>query len=395
MPKKLLAFLDKETTHLKQAGLFRKEAIMRSAQGEKIAVGNRKLINLASNDYLGLADHPALKEGAKKAIDSYGVGVASPRMIAGTQTVHTRLERALTSFLNTESTLLYASGYHANTGLFESLLGERDFIFCDALCHPSLADGIRLCRARVFLYRNNDFDHLEDRLKRSRSARFRVIVTDGVFGLDGAVAELKEICDLADKYEALVVADDAQGVGVLGAQGRGTHEFMGVMSKVGLLTGTFSNALGGGAGGYVSGRRQVIAWLRQKSRPYLVSSALCPASAGAALAALELVEGNTDLRQKLFANVAWFRNALTNIGLQVVKSEHPIVAILVGEAVSAQRMVDKLYNRGVHTMGYCYPVVPEGEARVRAQITAQHLQESLSHVVHAFEAAAKELKLIQ
>ncbi|MFC1611529.1 glycine C-acetyltransferase [Myxococcota bacterium] len=393
MAKKLLAFLEKETSNLHDAGLYRKEDTIRSAQEERVTIRSRKLINLASNNYLGFANHPELKAAAKQAIDEYGVGVASPRVVGGTQTIHVRLERALAAFLRTEDALICPSRYHANTGLFESLLGERDFIFCDAFCHPSLADGVRLSRARVLLYRNNDLNHLEDRLRRSRAARFRIIVTDGVFSLDGVHADLAGICALASKFNAVVVVDDSQGIGVMGANGRGTAEQLGVMSKVDVVTGTFGHALGG-TGGYVSGRRQIVSWLRQKSRPCLVSNALDPGSVGGALRALGLLEEATGPLERLQANVVFFRDALMSLGFRVIEGTHPIVAVLVGDAVSAQRMVDKLHSRNIYSMGFCYPVVPEGEARIRVQITAQLERQTLDRVVRAFESAGKKLGLI-
>lgn len=394
MPEELLAFLEKETDHLQQAGLFRQEPVMRSAPAEKMSLRTLKLVNLASSNYLGLSTHPDLKAAAKKAMDTLGLGVASPRAIAGTNALHTRLERALSGFLGTEETLLFPSRYHANTGLFESLLNERDFVFCDALCNPSLADGVRLCRARVLLYRNSDLRHLEDRLKRSRAARFRVIVTDSVFTVDGALAHLDGVCALADKYDALVVADDAHGLGVLGSNGRGTAEHLQVASRVDIFTGTFSHALGGGAGGFLSGRKQVIEWLRQKSRPYLISSALSPAATGIGLRALELLEEEPQPLKRLRDNTRAVRGSLVNLGFDVIDSVHPMVAVRIGEVVTTQKVVDMLYKRGMYVVGLCYPVVPEGEARVRLQLSSLHSAQTIKLLTSALEACGRELHII-
>jgi glycine C-acetyltransferase len=394
VPDKLLTFLERESSHLRQAGLFRTETTIRSAPDDMISVGHRKLVNLASNNYLGFATHPELKAAANKAMETHGVGVASPRPITGTTILHTQLERAASKFLGTEETLLFPSRYHANTGLFESLLGERDFVFCDALCNPSLADGARLARARVLLYRNNDLRHLEDRLKRSRAARFRAIVTDGVFSVDGSLAHLDGICDLADNYDALVVVDDAHGLGVLGNDGRGAADELGVAARVDLCTGTFSHALGGGAGGFLSGRGPVIDWLRQKSRPYLTSAALSPTATGVGLRALELLEEDGKPLEQLHANTRSVRESLAKLGFDVIESHHPIVAVRIGEVVTTQRLVDALNKRGLYATGLCYPVVPEGEARVRFQISAVHRKKSLDALISTLETTGRELRLI-
>ncbi len=393
MSKRILTFLSTEVQNLEQAGLLRREIAVQSPPGPIVTVGNKELLNLATGDYLGLAGHAGVKRAAKTAIDAFGVGTASPRMVTGTLPIHLELERALTRFLHTEETVVLGSGYHANTGLFESLLSDRDYIFCDEETHPSLADGVRLSRAKVFSYRTNDMDHLEDRLKRSRAARFRFIVTDGVLPLAGLVANLKAIYDLAQKYDALVVVDDGQGVGVLGATGRGAHEELGLGSQIDLLTGTFSNALGGGAGGYVSGRRDIITWLRQKSRPYLVSAALAPAAAAAALEALRACEAETGLRTELRQNIELTRTTLTERGFKITGGQHPILIVLTGDAVATQRMSDLLYRKGILVMGFCHPVVPEGAARLRLQISAKHAQRALRNAIHAMEEARRELKL--
>ncbi|MEZ4269956.1 MAG: glycine C-acetyltransferase [Myxococcota bacterium] len=394
MAKKLLHFLSKESAHLAQAGLLKEELPISTPQKLNISVGKRKLINLASSDYLGLSNHSALREAAIEAIKFYGVGMAAPRMMTGTRPIHTDLERVVSEFLEAEDTLLFASGYHANTGLFESLLGDQDSIFCDDLIHPSLADGIRLCGARVFPYRNNDMEHLEEHLKRSRGARFRAVVTDGVFALSGAAADLPGICDLAERYDALVVVHDAEGIGVLGAQGQGTAKLLGVQQRVHVITGTFGRSLGAGTGGFIAGRQDLIAWLRQKSRPYLMANAPPPSSTAAAQRALEILQRDTTLVVQLQSNVAKFREKLIHKGFKLHEGQHPIVAVMVGDAVVAQRMVDKLYHDDVFAVGFCHPVVPEGQARIRAQICSEHTEETLDKAVRSFVKAGQVLKVI-
>ena len=321
------------------------------------------------------------------------MGLASSRMATGTLTLHAELERTLAQFLGTGDALLYPSGYHANTGLFESLLTDRDYLFCDEMIRPSLADGIRLCRARVYSYRNQDMEHLEDRLRRSRSARFRVIATDGVFPLSGLVANLREIYGLAAKYNALVAVDDSQGIGVLGEAGRGSHDRLGLTDRIDLVTGSFGAALGGGAGGFAAGRRELVTWLRQKSRSYLASTALSPGGAAAALKSLELLRSAPQLRETLDGNVRLFRDALAERGLWTAEGEHPAVAVLIRHAVAAQRLTDFLYHKGVFAIGFCHPVVPEGTARIRAQVTVHHSPKALLRAADAFAEGATELKL--
>jgi glycine C-acetyltransferase len=389
----LLSFLGTEAKHLEQAGLLRKEPLLTSAPGETITLAGRELLNFASSDYLGLSRHPEVKRAAISAIETWGVGLASPRMAAGTLDVHAELERTLAEFLGTGDALLYPSGYHANTGLFESLLSDRDYLFCDEMIRPSLADGVRLCRARVYSYRNQDMEHLEDRLRRSRAARFRIIATDGVFPLSGLVANLRDIYGLAAKYNALVAIDDTQGLGVLGEHGRGTHDSLGLTDRIDLVTGSFGAALGGGAGGFAAGRKEIIAWLRQKSRSYLSSTALPPASAAAALRALELLRSEPQLREQLDANVKVFRDSLAEHGLWTAEGEHPAVAVLIRNAVAAQKLADFLYRKGVFVIGFCHPVVPEGAARIRAQITVHHSAKALSRASDAFAEGATELKI--
>jgi len=367
-----LEFLGTEAKHLEQAGLLRREPLLSSPPGPTIMVGDRELLNFASSDYLGLATHPEMKKAAISAVETWGIGVAAPRMAAGTLPLHAELERSLAQFLGTGDALVYPSGYHANTGLFESLLTDRDYLFCDELIRPSLADGVRLCRARVYSYRNQDMEHLEDRLRRSRAARFRVIATDGVFPLSGLVANLRYIYSLAAKYNALVVVDDSQGIGIMGDNGGGTHDALGLVDRIDLVSGTFGAALGGGAGGFVAGRKEVVGWLRQKSRAYLSSTALPPVSVAAGLKALELVRTEPQLREQLALNVRMFRDGLAEHGLWTAEGDHPAVAVLIRHAVAAQRLTDFLYRKGVFAIGFCHPVVPEGAAKVaRPSITVQ------------------------
>jgi glycine C-acetyltransferase len=391
--KRLLSFLRTELNNLQQAGLLRQELALKSPPGPKVVIGGKTLLNFTSADYLGLSAHPEMKKAAKAAIDAVGVGVGSPRPLSGTLELHTQLEQAVSKFLGTQDTLLFPSGYHANTGLLEALLSDQDYVFCDEQMHPSLADGVRLSRAKVFSYRNQDMEHLEDRLKRSRAARFRVIVSDGAFPVDGSVAPLSILCDLAREYEALLVVDERQGLGVLGPTGRGASEAAGVLPKVDVVSGTFGTALGGGAGGFLSGRAEVITWLRQKSRPYLISASLSPGAVGAALKALELVHTDKKLLERLTRHTQVFRAGLAEAGFQVMPGKHPAVSVLVGHAVTAQRMADALYRKGVLVTGYCHPVVPEGAARLRAQVTAQHSEKDLIEATVAFAQAAKELKM--
>jgi glycine C-acetyltransferase len=388
-----LEFLGIEAKHLEQAGLLRREPLLTTPPGPTIRIGDRELLNFASNDYLGLSQHAAVKQAAIAAIAEWGVGVAAPRMAAGTLPLHAQLERELAAFLGTADALVFASGYHANTGLFESLLSDRDFLFCDELVRPSLADGIRLCRARVYSYRNQDMQHLEDRLRRSRAARFRVIATDGVFPLSGLTANLRDIYGLAAKYNALVVVDDSQGIGIVGDHGRGTHDQLGLGDRIDLVTGTFGVVLGGGAGGFVAGRKELVSWLRQKSRPWLSSTALPPASAAAALEALALLRSEPQLREQLDMNVKLFRDALAEHGLWTAEGEHPAVPVLTRDAVAAQRLTDFLYRKGVFCIGFCHPVVPEGAARIRTQVTVRHSQKALSQAAEAFAEGATQLKI--
>jgi glycine C-acetyltransferase len=382
-----------EAKHLQQAGLFRRDPQLATAHGAGIQIGDKELLNLASSDYLGLSTHPEVKQAAITALERWGMGLCAPRVAGGTTSLHTELELTLATFLGVDEALVYASGYHAATGLFESLLGDRDYVFCDEQIQPALADGIRLSRARVYSYRNRDLIHLEDRLKRSRAARFRVIVTDGVFPLSGLTADLVEIHRLATRYEALVAVDDTHGIGVLGELGRGTHHHLGLQERIHVVTGSLDCALGGGAGGFVAGRREVIAWLRQKSRPHLAAAALSPAVCAAVLKSLDLLRAEPERQVTLNANAKALRDALADHGLWTAESSHPAVAVLLRDAVAAQRLTDLLYKKGVFAVGFCHPVVPEGQARIRAQVTAHHTKADIAHAAAMFKEGADQLMI--
>ena len=360
MANKLVTFLKQETQNLEQAGLLKTEFVMNSPQDSVISTSKKKLINLASGNYLGLSNNIGVKDAAKNAIEEFGFGLSSTRVILGTVTLHKQLEELVSNWLGTESTLLYSSRYHANAGFFESLFNEQDFVFCDSLIHPSLAEGVRLCRAKKFSYENNDVSDLEDKLKRSKNARFRAVVTDGVFPLDGTTARLNEISDLAKKYDALLVVDDSEGLGVLGKSGVGSKSTLGEEGKIDIITGSFGNALGGGMGGFTSGKKEIVEWLRQKSRSYLFSDSLPPGVVAGALESIKRVKADETGRNQLRKNVVHFRSALMSSGFRLIASEHPNVAIIVRDAVVAQRMADRLFQKGVYVMGYCYPVVPKG-----------------------------------
>ena len=390
MSKPLERFLATETRHLEQAGLSYPEPVLTTPPGASISLGGPPLANFASSDYLGLSAYPAVKKAAVAAVETWGVGVAAARMSAGTLPLHAELERALCELCGAEAAMVLPSGYHASTGIFESLVGERDYVFCDEQIRPSLADGIRLCRARVYSYRNGDLNHLEDRLKRSRAARFRIVATDGVYPLSGAIAPLREIYALGERYEALVVVDDSHGLGVLGASGGGTHQLVG--AGVDLVTATFGTTLGGGAGGFVAGKKEVIGWLRQKSRPYLASTALAPPAAAAALKAVEIVRSESLRRDTLAGKVALFRKALGERGLRVMPGDHPAVAVMIRDAVTAQRLTDLLHRKNIFAVGFCHPVVPEDTARIRFQVTLSHDDAVLQK---AAEAAAECLKQVE
>ncbi len=379
MDDHLRAQLAAELETLRDEGTYKAERVMTSAQGGTVTVGEDALVNLCSNNYLGLADHPDLIAAAQDALDQWGFGMASVRFICGTQAIHKDLEDRLSSFLRTEATILYSSCFDANTGLFEIVLGDEDAVISDALNHASIIDGIRLCKAARYRYANRDLDDLERCIKEASGARRRLIVTDGVFSMDGYFAPLEGICDLADRYDAMVVVDDSHAVGFVGDGGRGTPERSGVADRVDLVTGTLGKALGGASGGYVSGRREVIDLLRQRSRPYLFSNSLAPPIVAASLAALDLVEGSSSLRERLRSNAVQLRTALEDAGLDLLPGEHPIAPVMVGDAAKATAVAQRALELGVYVTAFSFPVVPRGQARIRTQVSAAHTPEEIEH----------------
>jgi glycine C-acetyltransferase len=393
----MLADFEKQITdileEIKAQGLYKTERIITSPQDAKIEItGGRRVLNMCANNYLGLADHPALVAAAKQALDTHGFGMASVRFICGTQDIHKELEAALTKFLGTEDTILYPSCFDANGGLFETLLSEKDAVISDELNHASIIDGIRLCKAQRFRYKNNDMTDLEAKLREGSGARFRLIATDGCFSMDGTIANLKGICDLAKKYDALTMIDDAHAAGFLGKTGRGTHEHCGVVGEIDIITGTLGKALGGASGGYTSGRKQIVDLLRQRSRPYLFSNTIAPPVVAASLKALELLSASTELRDKLETNTKYFRAALTERGLTIKPGTHPIVPIMLGDAAKSQKFAARMLEKGVYVIGFFYPVVPHGTARVRTQVSAAHSREDLEFAVNAFAETNEEMK---
>ena len=369
---------------IRRAGLEKQERVLMGPQGSVVTVLDREVLNLCSNNYLGLADHPAVVTAAKEALDRWGYGMASVRFICGTQEVHKELESALTDFLGTEDTILYSSCFDANGGIFEALLDEHDAVISDALNHASIIDGIRLCKARRLRYANRDMEDLEKQLKESADARFRMVVTDGVFSMDGYLAPLPEICTLAERYDALVMVDDSHAVGFMGANGRGTHEHHGVMGRIDAISGTLGKALGGASGGYVSGRKEMVAMLRQRSRPYLFSNSVPPPIVAASLTVLELIRSAGELRLRLRDNTTFFRKQMTEAGFDILDGEHPIVPVMVGEAALAAQMAQAMLEKGVYVVAFSYPVVPQGKARIRTQMSAAHSKGDLERAVKAF-----------
>ena len=381
-----------ELDEIRSAGLFKDERVIVSPQGSSIRVADGKeVLNLCANNYLGLADDPRIVTAAKEALDRWGYGLASVRFICGTQNVHKQLEERISAYLGTEDTILYSSCFDANGGLFETLLGEQDAVISDELNHASIIDGIRLSKARRLRYRNRDMADLENQLKASADARRRLIATDGVFSMDGYVAPLGEICDLAERHQAMVMVDDSHAVGFVGAHGRGTPELHGVIDRIDIVTGTLGKALGGASGGYTSGRKEIIDLLRQRSRPYLFSNSVAPAVVGASLKVLDLLESSDDLRARLRENTAWFRQRMTSLGFDILPGDHPIVPVMIGDAARATRMADLLLDKGVYVIGFSYPVVPVGKARIRTQVSAAHTREDLQAAVTAFAAARDEM----
>jgi glycine C-acetyltransferase len=401
-------YLAEQLDAIRGAGLWKGERVLAGPQGRRVGVASvgaaaderaavpeppREVLNFCANNYLGLANHPDVVAAAHEALDRWGYGLASVRFICGTQEIHKRLERRLAEFLGSDDAILYSSCFDANGGLFETLLGPDDAVLSDELNHASIIDGIRLCKARRYRYRNNDMADLEARLSEAADARFRLIATDGVFSMDGIIADLPGICRLADKHDAMVMVDDSHAVGFLGAGGRGTHEHHGVVERIDVLTGTLGKALGGASGGYAAGRREIVEMLRQRSRPYLFSNTVAPAIVGASLATLDLLEGSDDLRRRLWENTRRFREGMTRRGFDIVPGEHPIVPIMLGEAAVAARMAEAMLERGIYVVAFSYPVVPQGKARIRVQLSAAHTAEDIDQAMEAFAEVKREMGL--
>ncbi len=383
-----------ELSEIRGAGLFKAERVITTPQDARVSVGEgQAVLNLCANNYLGLAEHPAVIAAAHEGLERWGYGMASVRFICGTQQVHKQLEGRLSQFLGTEDTILYSSCFDANGGLFETLLSAEDAVISDELNHASIIDGIRLCKATRYRYRNSHMDDLEVKLQQASSARRRLIATDGVFSMDGYIANLPAICDLADRYDALVMVDDSHAVGFMGQRGRGTHEYHGVMDRVDILTGTLGKALGGASGGYTSGRKEIIEFLRQRSRPYLFSNTLAPPIAAASLATLDLLSESTELRDRLAANTRYFREEMGKSGFEILPGEHPIVPIMLGDATLAGRVAEAMLAQGVYVVGFSFPVVPKGKARIRTQISAAHSREDLDFAIQAFLTVKRDLGL--
>ena len=390
------AHVQRQLDDIRAAGTYKRERVIMTPQGTTIRVADgESVLNLCANNYLGLAQHPAVKQAAHDALDQWGYGCASVRFICGTQGVHKQLEQKLSEFLGTEDTILYGSCFDANGGLFETLLGAEDAIISDELNHASIIDGIRLCKAQRLRYKNSDVADLESKLKEASGARFRMIATDGVFSMDGYIANLSAICNLADKYGALVMVDDSHAVGFMGKTGRGTHEHCGVMGRVDILTGTLGKALGGASGGYTSGRKEIIELLRQRSRPYLFSNTLAPTIAGASLKVLELLTASTALRDTLESNTAFFREGMAKLGFTLLPGTHPICPVMLGDAALATRLADAMLQEGVYVIGFSHPVVPQGKARIRTQISAAHSRADLERALFAFAKVKRDMSLAQ
>jgi len=396
MNQTYIDYLSHELEQLKETGLYKSERVITSPQSSHVALqGRSDILNFCSNNYLGLANHPAVRAAAEKSISLYGFGLASVRFICGTQQIHIDLEQKLSEFLGTEDTILYSSCFDANGGLFETLLGPEDAVISDSLNHASIIDGIRLCKATRLRYRNNDMADLEAKLQEAQGNRFRLIATDGVFSMDGIIANLRTICDLADRYNALVMMDDCHATGFLGATGRGTHEFCDVLGRVDILTGTLGKALGGASGGYISGRKEIIAWLRQRSRPYLFSNSLAPCIAYSSLEVFRILEKEGDqLRRQLFDNASYFRHEMTKIGFTLAGRDHPIIPVMIGDAKLTQVFAQKMLQEGIYVTGFFYPVVPQGMARIRTQMSSAHTREDLNRAIAAFTKVGKELNII-
>lgn len=388
--------LEKELAEIKKAGLFKKERIIITAQGAEISTTESEdVLNFCANNYLGLSSHPKVIEAAKKAIDEHGYGMSSVRFICGTQDIHKTLETKLAKFLGTEDTILYAAAFDANGGVFEPLFNEQDAIISDALNHASIIDGVRLCKAQRFRYSHNDMEDLERCLRESSACRHRIIVTDGSFSMDGTIAQLDKICDLAEQYKALVMVDESHSSGFIGKTGRGTHEYRGVMGRVDIITGTLGKALGGAMGGFTSGKAEIIEMLRQRSRPYLFSNSLAPSIVGASIAVLDMLSETTELRDNLEKNTKYFREKMTEAGFDIRPGEHPIVPVMLYEAELAQEFASRLLSKGIYVTGFFYPVVPKGQARIRVQLSAAHSLENLEKAVAAFTEVGKDLGVLK
>ncbi|MCM2374850.1 glycine C-acetyltransferase [Aporhodopirellula aestuarii] len=384
--------IQSQLDQIRSDGLYKSERLISTPQDVHVRVGgDQTVLNLCANNYLGLAEHPAVAKAAAEGLEQWGYGLSSVRFICGTQTIHKELERKLSEFLATEDTILYTSCFDANGGLFETLLSDEDAVISDELNHASIIDGIRLCKARRFRYRNNDLADLESKLIEAKSARYRLIATDGVFSMDGTIANLPGICDLAEKYDALVMVDDSHSVGFMGARGRGTHEHHDVMDRIDIITGTLGKALGGASGGYTSGRREIVELLRQRSRPYLFSNSVAPPIVAGSIAAIDLLSDSTELRDRLESNTAFFRDGLQKVGFEIVPGEHPIVPIMLGDAVVAAKMADAMLEKGVYVVGFSFPVVPRGKARIRTQVSAAHSRDDLSMAIEKFAQTKAEI----
>jgi glycine C-acetyltransferase len=387
--------LERDTEALDAAGLLKRERVIGTAQGPVIKLQDgQEMINLCANNYLGLANHPAVLKAAHEGLTRYGYGMASVRFICGTQSVHRELEERLSAYLSMDDTILYSSCFDANGGLFETLLDEKDAVISDALNHASIIDGIRLCKARRLRYANNDMNELEQALKDSQDCRVRLIATDGVFSMDGSIARLHEICDLAERYSALVMVDDSHATGFVGVRGRGSHEYRGVMGRIDIITSTLGKALGGASGGFVSARKEIVAWLRQRSRPYLFSNSIAPAVAAATIQVLDLLESSPELRDRLHANARHFRASMQALGFNLVAGEHPIIPVMLGDAPLAVRLAERMQQQGIYVVAFAFPVVPHGKARIRTQMNAAHSIAQLDQVVAAFGRSARDLGII-
>lgn len=398
MSKEFLSSLAEQTEALKAQGLYKQERIITGPQQAAIDVrdngGTQEVLNLCANNYLGLANHPAVIKAAHEALDEFGYGMASVRFICGTQTIHKELEARISRFLGTEDTILYPSCFDANGGLFETILTDKDAVISDALNHASIIDGIRLSKAQRFRYQNNDMDDLEKNLKSASGCQQKLIVTDGVFSMDGTIANLKDICDLAEKHDALTMVDDCHASGFLGKTGRGTHEYRDVMGRIDIITGTLGKALGGASGGFTSGRKEIIGWLRQRSRPYLFSNSVAPAIAATSIAVLDLLESDDQLRTNLHSNAARFRSGMTALGFELKPGEHPIIPVMLGDAKLATTMADKLLDYGIYVIGFSFPVVPQGQARIRTQMSAGLTNDHIDRAIDAFATVGRELGVI-